>query len=208
MSKRISVAGILGGIFFAVGLLGGFATPGGAGTTNQDFLNFYNSSSKRLTALLSYFVLVIGCWLFLWLFSELLPRLSAHGVRADLGHRLGTAGIVLVMVGGGIYLGPAAVQIESSSTHFVGTPVAFAFAEAGLILIIVGAWTMSLGVFLTSHQMRATETFPRWLGMFGMVVGVLVLLTAFLGIPILLLAIWAIVVGISGARLTNVSTAS
>jgi hypothetical protein len=180
------------------------AVPGGGDVTDKQFTDFYSSSGKRLAALLSFFVLVIGCWLLVWLFAELRATLLP-GVRADLGQWFGVAGAVMVIIGGGIFLGPAGVQINSKGSAFVGPVLAHALAQAGLIPMVVGFWTMGVGIFLTSHRMRGSAAFPGWLGTFGMIIAVL-LLAAYIAIPALLVAIWAIVVGITSRPVATALT--
>jgi hypothetical protein len=205
MNNRLRVAGILSGILIAVGGFGVLTVPAGGDVTTQDFISFYSSSGKRLTALLSYFVLIIACWLLVWLFSELRVRL-APGARAEMGHRLGVGGALMLIVGGGILLAPVGVQENTPGSKFVGPVIAHTLGQAGLLPFIAGVWTIAVGIFLTSHRMRTSGVFPGWLAIFGMVVAVL-LIGSYVAFPIVLLPIWAIVVGITGARAGSLPTA-
>ncbi len=196
MKNKVRIPGILGGILFAVGIVGTFTIPGGGNTTDAEFLAFYNSSGKRTIAVFGFLVLIIACWLLVWLFNEL--RVSmALGMRTIMAHQFGVIGVVMVLVGGGIAVGPTMVQMAAGRTY-VGPDIANTFSQASSSVLIAGIWTMAVSIFLTSLQMRSSGFFPRWLGSFGMVLAVL-LAASIIGIPILLVPIWAIVVGITGA---------
>jgi hypothetical protein len=197
MKNRVRIPGILGGILFAVGIVGSFTIPGGGDVTDQQFITFYESSGKRTMAVFGSIVLVIACWLLVWLFRELRASL-APGARAEVGNQLGIAGAVMVIVGGGIKLAPTMVQMDSVRA-FVGQVIANVLEQAGAGVMMAGIWTMAVSIFLTSLHMRSSGTPPRWLGLFGMVISVL-LAASFIGEAILLLPIWAIVVGITGVR--------
>jgi hypothetical protein len=197
MKNRLRIPGILGGILFAVGIVGFFSIPGGGkGVTDEQLLAFYNSSGKRTAALIGYLALIVSCWLLVWLFNELRAAL-AMGTRTVMAHQLGVMGAVLVMVGGGINLAPALDQMITGRAY-VGPDIASALAVAGLGVLTVGVWTMAVSIFLISLQIRSSGVSSRWLWIFGMVIAVL-LADAFPA-TILLVAIWAIVVGITGVR--------
>lgn len=202
MTNKLRIPGILGGILFAVGAVGTlFTIPGGGEVTDQQFITFYESAGKRTTALFGYIVLVISCWFLVWLFNELRASLAA-GTRMVMANQLGIAGAVMVMTGGGIVLAPAMVQISSSSSAFVGPVIAHTFTQAGATVSVIGVWTMAVSIFLTSLHMRSSGVSPRWLGLFGMVIAVL-LAGSIIVSPIILLSIWAIVVGITGVRVVE-----
>ena len=196
MKNKVRIPGILGGILFAVGIVGTFTIPGGGETKDAQFLAFYNSSGKRTIAGFGFLALIISGWLLIWLFNEL--RVSmALGMRTTMAHQLGVIGVAMIVVGGGIDLAPAMVQM-ASHRKYVGPDIASAFSQAGASVLLAGVWTMAVSIFLTSLQMRSSGFFPRWLGAFGMVLAVL-LAASIIGTPILLVPIWAIVVGITGA---------
>lgn len=195
--NRMRVAGVAAGIVFAVGLIVVLLIPGLGGTsTTENFTDFYNSSGKRGAASLLGFVLAVGCWLMVWLFTEVRARLGIS-VRSDLAYRLSVIGAAAVMIGAAIELGPTMVQNSSDNTEFVGIPVAHAFTQAGAGAVILGLFTFAVAVMLCGLEFRRTPAFPRWLGTFSIVFAVL-LIGSFFAVPGFLLPIWAIVVGIAG----------
>src|SRR5690348_4925684 len=117
---RLMTAGLLAGIVFAVGFVMAVQVPGLGGTsTTKDFTDFYNSSGKRGTATVLGFFLVIGCWLMIWLFTELRRSLSSS-TRSDLAFHVSLVGAAAVMIGGAIELGPTMVQNNQDNSGFVG----------------------------------------------------------------------------------------
>jgi len=204
---RLRVAGVAAGIVFAVGFVMVLMVPGLGGTsTTENFTDFYNSSGKRGLASLLGFVLAIGCWLMVWLFTELRSRLTVS-VRSDLAYRLSVVGAAAVMIGAAVELGPAMVQNNSDNSEFVGIPVAHAFAQAGAGAVILGLFTFAVAVLLCGLEFRRTPGFPPWLGTLSIVFAVL-MIGSFFALPGFLLPIWAIVVGIAGQRDTAADLAA
>lgn len=195
--NRLRAAGIAAGIVFAVGFVMVLLIPGLGGTsTTKNFTDFYNSSAKRGAASLLGFVLTVGCWLMVWLFSELGAEFGGS-VRSDLARRLSAIGAAAVMIGGAIELGPTMVQNNSDNSEFVGVPVAHVFAQAGAGAVILGLFTFAAAVLLCGMEFRRGTAFPRWLGTLSLVFAVL-LIGSFFAAPGFLLPIWAIVVGLAG----------
>jgi len=205
--NRLRIAGVASGIVFAGGFMTVLMVPGLGGTsTTSNFTDFYNSSGKRGAASLLGFVLAIGCWLMVWLFTELRTRL-ALSVRSDLAYRLSVIGATAVMIGAAIELGPTMVQNNSDNSDFVGIPIAHAFAQAGAGVVILGLFTFAVAVLLCGLEFRRTPGFPRWLGTLSIVFAVL-LIGSFFAVPGFLLPIWAILVGIVGQRVRDTDLAA
>ena len=206
---RLMIAGILAGVVFGLGFVMVLLIPGLGGTsTTKDFTDFYNSSGKRGAASVLGFVLVVGCWLMIWLFTELRARL-ASSVRSDLAFHLSVVGAAAVMIGGAVELGPTMVQNSNDNAGFVGVSIAHAFAQAGAGAVIIGMFTFAAAVLLHGLEFRRSDLFPRWLGVVSIVFAIL-LVSSFFGIGGFLLPIWAIIVGIAGrgANAAAVSEAS
>lgn len=199
MRNRLAVSGVVAGVVFAVGLVSPFLVPGGGSVTDKDFTDFYDSSGRRAAAYALYFVLLVGCWLMIWFFSEVRARLVATS-RSEVAYRLALGGAVAVMVGGAIDLGPAGVQINSgNSSGFVGVPIAHAVTQSALLTIIAGLFTFAASVLLLGIEFRRSPAFPNWLGVLSIVAAIL-LLASYLLIGAFVLPIWAIIVGIVAAR--------
>jgi hypothetical protein len=169
--------------------------PGLGGTSKtKDFSDFYNSSGRRGLATVLGVLLVIGCWLMVWLFSELRSRLVSS-VRSGLALHLSVVGAAAVIVGTFIELGPTMVQNAQYNKEFVGVPIAHAFAQAGAGAVIVGVFTFAVAVFLYGLEFRRTSLVPGWLAIVSMVLAVL-MISAFFAVGAFLLPIWAILVGL------------
>ena len=204
---RLMIAGILAGVVFASGFVMVLLVPGLGGTsTTKDFTDFYNSSGKRGAASVLGFVLVVGCWLMIWLFTELRARL-ASSVRSDLAFHLSVVGAAAVMIGAAIELGPTMVQNSNDNSDFVGVPIAHAFAQAGAGAVILGMFTFAAAVLLHGLEFRRSDLFPRWLGVVSIVFAIL-LVSSFFGIGGFLLPLWAILVAVIGRDVDIPSTSS
>ena len=204
---RLMIAGILAGVVFASGFVMVLLVPGLGGTsTTKDFTDFYNSSGKRGAATVLGFVLVVGCWLMIWLFTELRGRL-ASSVRSGLAFHLSVVGAAAVMIGAAIELGPTMVQNSNDNSDFVGVPIAHAFAQAGAGAVILGMFTFAAAVLLHGLEFRRSDLFPRWLGVVSIVFAIL-LVSSFFGIGGFLLPLWAILVAVIGRDVDISSTSS
>ncbi len=201
---RLMIAGLLAGIVFAIGFVMAVQVPGLGGTsTTKNFTDFYDSSSKRGTATLLGFVLVVGCWLMIWLFTELRSSLSGS-TRSDLAFHLSVVGAAAVMIGAAIELGPTMVQNNQDNHAFVGIPIAHTFTQAGAGVLIAGMFSFAVAVFLNGLEFRRSTMLPRWLGVVSIIVAIL-LIGSFFVAPGFLLPIWAIIVGVAGRNIGSES---
>jgi hypothetical protein len=144
-------------------------------------------------------VLVAGCLLTMWFFTELRSRLAASG-PVQVAYVFAIAGAALLMAGAGIALGPTGVQL-ASGRPFVGTAVADALVQSGLFVsVVTGVYSLAVAIFLFAlAAVRQRAGLPRWLAIASMVVAVL-LLGSFVGSPAVLLPIWLLVAGVAGLR--------
>ncbi len=197
--NRLTIAGVTAGLVFGAGLIAAITVPGLGGTsTTKSFNEYYGSSQHRGIGALLGFVLMIGTWLMIWMFTELRARL-ARSVRADMAHLLAVIGCAAAMIGVAIELGPTMAQNTTDNGGFVGIPVAHALAQAGAGTLIMGLLTCGVAVFLFGLEFRAAAGVPRWLGPVSLVVGVLLIGSLFLA-PAFLLPLWSILVGVGAGR--------
>jgi hypothetical protein len=198
-SPRSSISGVMAGIVTAVGFASLVLVPGGGTTSAKSVVNFYESSSKRAWAVALGFVLVAGCLLTMWFFTQLKARLSDSMVTR-LAHLFAVFGAASIAVGTGILLGPTGVQMNTGQA-FVGVPIATTLAQSGLFVIIgCGIYPIAAAIFLMSLEARRQRTvLPRWLATAGLVVAVLLLGSA-VGSPAILLPVWLVVAGLTGWR--------
>ncbi len=198
--SRLMIAGVLAGIMFAAGFVMTILVPGLGGTSKtKDFTDFYDSSGKRGAATVLGFILVVGCWLMIWLFTELRANLTGS-TRADLAFHLSLVGAAAVMIGSAVDLGPTMVQNNQDNSGFVGVSIAHTFTQAGAGVVIVGMFSFAAAVLLNGLEFRRSTAFPRWLGVVSIVVAILLIGSFFIA-PGFLLPIWAIVVGVVGRNI-------
>lgn len=197
-NSKFTIAGITAGVVFAVGFLSVLLIPGLGGTSKtKNFTDFYNSSGRRGGATILAFVLLVGCWLMIWFFTELRTRVTPS-VRSELAYRSSVVGAALVIAGAAIELGPTMVQTNSDNATFVGIPIAHTFAQAGAGTAIAGMFSFALAVLLFGLDFRRTPM-PGWVSAFSIVIAVL-LISSFFGVGAYLLPVWTIVVGIAARQ--------
>ena len=198
MSARpmLLVSSILAAVLFAIGYLVGAILPGGGEVEEADFTDFYEVDESFTTAFLLVFAMVAGSWALVWFFSELRARLADRILsRTAFGAAL--IGAASLAIGAVIAFAPAAVQMNSDA-GFVGVPVAHAFAQAGLgLMVVVGMYSLALAVALFSLGLRQAGVIPGWLSIVGLVIAVL-LLGSYIWLPGFLLSIWIVLVGVVG----------
>jgi hypothetical protein len=192
----LTTAGTLAAVLFGAGLAAVFLVPGGGTVTEDQFTSFYDSSGKPATAFLLYVALVAGSGLMAWFFGELRDRIGSTP-GTDYAQRVAWLGAGGVIVGGGIELAPAGVQLNSDSS-FVGMPIAQSFAQAGLLVFVMGIYAFAVAVFLSARAARRAGAVPGWVGTSGMVVAVL-LLASYIVAPAVLLPLWVLVTAL-GSR--------
>lgn len=196
---RGRIAGITAGLVLAGGSLFFSVVPGGGTTSTSSILDYYHSSGRRETAIILALVLVAGCLLTMWFFTELRARLAAT-TQARVAYGFAIAGAALIMAGAGIAMGPTGAQ-AFSGRPFAGAGVADALAQSGLfVAILCGVYTLAAAIFLFGlAALRQRTGLPRWLAVTSMAVAVL-LLGSIIGSPAILLPVWLLVAGLAGLR--------
>jgi hypothetical protein len=191
-----AISGVVAGVVTLAGLVGTTLVPGGGTTSAKSVLDYYDSSGKRASAVALGFVLIAGCLIMMWFFSELKARL-ADNRSTRVAHLFAVFGAAAIAVGNCILLGPTGVQMNTGQ-HFVGVPVATALAQSGLFVMIgCGVYSIAVAIFLISLEARRQRTaLPRWLATSGLVVAVL-LVGSYVGAPVVLLPVWLVVAGLA-----------
>lgn len=186
-------------IVFTAGLSVFVQVPGGGTTPTKSFTDFYSSSGKRLAAFLFTLVMVAGCLLLMWLFTEIRSRL-ADSMPARLGHTFAIVGAALLLAGTCIVIGASGVQ-NFTGQPFVGVNVAGAVHQAGGSLAILGGiYPLAVAIFLLSLAARRERAaLPGWLATTGLVLAVL-LIGSIIASPAVLLPIWILLVAVGGLR--------
>lgn len=161
----------------------------------NDYNSFYASDSRMTAASILFFALIGGCLLMLWFFTELRAQLP-DGLLSRIAYSAAIVGVVALPAGASILGGPAGAQ-QSASTEFVGVPVAAAFAQAGLGLMLgIGMVGFALATLLMSIAARRSGLVPSWLGFLGSALGVLAMASYF-WLPGFAFVIWVFVTGVT-----------
>jgi hypothetical protein len=93
--------------------------------------------------------------------------------------------------------GPAGVQVNSNEP-FVGNAVAHAMAQAGFgVMLIGGAMFLGLGVGVLAFEGRRLGVLVPWVGIAGIVAGVLQL-AGYIWLPMFAIPLWVLIVAVTG----------
>lgn len=192
------LSAIIAAVLFAIGYAIVAVIPGGGTMSEEVFTDFYGGEPSFFTTFLLLLVLLAGSWALVWFFTELRARLPDQ-VLSQAAYAVSLVGAGTLAIGGAILFAPAGVQMNGDGA-FVGVPVAHAFAQAGLgVMLGVGMYSLVLAVGLFSLALQCAELVPGWLSLGGIVVAVL-LLGSYIWLPGYLLPIWVLVVGVIGLR--------
>ncbi|CAN5806773.1 hypothetical protein BH23CHL2_BH23CHL2_19030 [soil metagenome] len=196
--STLTISAIVAAVLFAIGYAIVAVIPGGGEVTEEDFTDFYSGDPSFFTPFLLVLALLAGCWTLVWFFSELRTRLPEQ-LLSRAAYAIALVGAGALAIGGAILFAPAGVQMNSDG-EFVGAPVAHAFAQAGLlVMLLIGMYSLALAVALYSLALRRAGLIPAWLAIGGGGIAVL-LLGSFFWLPGYLLVIWILVVGLIGLR--------
>jgi hypothetical protein len=169
--------------------------PGGGDTSANDFQKFYVTDDRAGLAIAAVLVLTIGCLGMLWFFHEVREQMETPVARA--GFVFTAVGLALVAAGAAIVAGPAGVQVNSNEP-FVGNAVAHAMAQAGFgVMLIGGAMFLGLGVGVLAFEGRRLGVLVPWVGIAGIVAGVLQL-AGYIWLPMFAIPLWVLIVAVTG----------
>ena len=199
-TARLRLSAALAAVLFVIGYLVVAVTPGGGDVTESDFTKFYDSDGKMLVSLLLTIVLVLAVPALTWCFIELRSALGG-GAMAQLASTLGILGAVALPAGATILGAPAGVQLNSDA-GFVGVPIAHAFAQAGIgVMVLLGMGLIAIATILFNLEIRRTKAGPSWLWIAGIVLGVVCLLS-YIWVPGMAFPIWLLALAAVGLKST------
>ena len=202
---RFLISGVLAAIVFGAGYFVAVVVPGAGDTTVHDYTSFYASDSRMTAASLLFVALIAGSLLMLWFFTELRAQLP-DSLLVRIAYGAAIVGVIALPVGASILGGPAGAQ-QNAVGGFVGVPVAAAFAEAGLgIMLGLGMGGFAVATLLMSIAGHRSALFPKWLAIVGGALGVLGLASYF-WIPGLAIVAWVLVTGVTLGRSSQLSDA-
>ncbi|MGH2633678.1 MAG: hypothetical protein ACRDG3_09740, partial [Tepidiformaceae bacterium] len=203
--QRFMLSAVVSAIVFAIGYAVAVVIPGAGDTTTADYAKFYNSDSKMAVAMVLFFVLIGGCLLMLWFFNELRQRLP-DTLLTRIGYTAAIIGVVALPIGAGILGGPGGGK-QGGGIDYAGTPVAAAFAQAGLgIMLGVGMVAFALAALLMSIAARRSGLISRQAGVAGIVLAVLTA-GSYFWFPGYAFVLWVLVVGLAAGKESEVPTA-
>jgi hypothetical protein len=195
---RLLVSAVAAAVLFSIGYALVVVIPGGGEVTTEDFTDFYEADRSMATPFMLVLALLAGAWSLVWFFSELRSRLVTE-MLTTVGYGTALIGAAGLAIGGALLFAPAAVQMNSDS-DFVGVEIAHTFAQAGLgTMLMVGMLSMAVATILFSIALKRSNLVPSWLGIVGIVFGVL-MVASYVWVPGYLLPIWVLAVGIIGVE--------
>src|SRR5918998_3350220 len=194
VTDRLERFALLGGALAAVGWVASLFVLEGAGNPagpsgGAEIAEFYRNN--RTAILIASTLHVLGGFFFLWFVAALRPILDASGAASWLT----TATLVGGIAGGALLLGMTGGQSTGATTDAqlltADTAIVFWRLAHGFFV----AAEIALAVFVGALSILALRRFvlPRWLGWFGAVVTVLLLIPPIGWVALLfLLPVWLI----------------
>lgn len=195
--QRLLVSAIVAAVLFTIGYMIVLVIPGGGDVTDEDFTDYYDSDGRMFLGFVMSLVLLAGCLGLGWFFTEV--RGAIEGVLVRVASVASIVGIAAVAGGGAVLAAPGSVQ-QNSDADFVGVPIAHAFAQAGLGLMVgVGMLSFALATLLVSLAQRRGALIPPWFAWVGVAVSV-VMLGSYIWAPGLVFPVWVLVFGVLAWR--------
>jgi len=190
------------GIVFVVLFVAGFLvfnTPS-KGTDTAKWANWWNDSGHRTAAVIGAYLIVLGLIAFVWFAASLRERFqTGGGLLLTFASIFAAVGFVGTLVRATI---PGNKTFGGSSATPVPHGADLARQLDGLgfgILLVAGALSLGVFIFVVSNLARRDGTLPGWLTVAGYVVAVLQLAGAFF-FPFVLAVLWVLIAAILFVR--------
>jgi Domain of unknown function (DUF4386) len=199
-ARAAAIAGIAYVVLFVAGLAVSGTTPD-YDEPNREWIAWFEDDGHRarqvigallsVAAALGFLVFAVGLWRRLRRRSPAAPLLPT----ISLG-----AGLVFVALSIASHIAfasvSAAVTFTDEDFPVPNADVLRTMEQFGIGLgLLGGGWAAAVFVFSASLAARGTTALPPWLGIAGLIVGVVLLLTVFF-LPLALLLLWVLAVSI------------
>jgi hypothetical protein len=158
---------------------------------------YYSKASHRDKISWGWILVVIGVFFFLWFVGALrqaLRRIEPDGTLPAVATVGGAVYASLTLAGISVN---AAIRTMSDDTfhHQVFPELIHAADDAGYVLHASGGAGVAALMIATSVMVSRARLIPRWLGVLGIISGVLAIFSVFF-FPQFLIAIWLLVAGV------------
>jgi hypothetical protein len=196
--RVISISGIVFAVATFAGLVLLLEGAAAGDDTNEEAARWLNDSGNRTQMLIGMYVMSGGAVAFLLFATALLRRLrtaNAPGFAVELAQVSGVAFAVLTLVAA-LGMGLAALAVAAGNEPTPVDPGAARITTYGFsIWALPACFAASAFVATVSVAAISSGAFPRWLGLLGLLIAVLLLFgIAFL--PSLAVMVWAALVSI------------
>ena len=197
------IAGIAFVILLFVGLnLAVSDLPSGDDPVSK-FLSYYNDSGKRAQAIVGGYLMVLAGLFFLWFIASLRVRLlaveGAPGRLTSIAFAGGLALTVFIMLAGVTFISIAG-DISFGGEKFTSPDAARYLPELGYpILVICGAFAAIAMIDAASILIVRTGVLPQWIGWFGFLAAIVLLVGVFF-VPMVALLLWVLFVSVAMLR--------
>jgi len=197
----------LAGVAYVVLFIGGviFASNGQPdnGGAPLKLIHYYKDSGNRDKIYIGFLIVVIGIFFFIWFLSALrqyLRAIDGDGLLTGVATIGGAVSASLTLAGFGL---ESAIKTMSDDTfhHQVYPSLIHAADDAGYVMHAAGDVGMAALMIAASLAAMRAVVVPRWAGWLGVVSGVLAIFAVFF-FPMILVALWVIVVGVLLFRAT------
>jgi hypothetical protein len=172
------------------------STPG-VRASDQRIVDYYNSDNSRRTVIVGLYIMPFAGIAFIWFAVALRMWISASTRRVN--ELLSNVQLVSAILFVGIFFaGAASFAVTAASVEFSNAQIdpvlARQFPQFGASLLMVFGMRMAaMFVFTTTNIGRHAGILPRWFIIFGLLVGVFLLLSATLSrLLVLIFPIWVL----------------
>ncbi len=194
-SSRWERWGPIAGLVFVVLFVVGFSLidfPSGDDSAAK-ITSFYTDKGDRAQLIIGCYLLVLSAVFFLWFLASLRSRLLTverpPGRLTSIAWGGGLVFTALLMVAASAFMSIAA-NVSFGDEKFVSVEAARNIPSLGYPILLIGGMFAAIALIdATSILILRTEMLPKWIGWFGFVAAV-VLLVSFLFFPILLFLLW------------------
>lgn len=199
----------LGGVLYVVLFIGGVllafsGTPDGDAPP-AEYVQFFGDSGNRDQIEVGWCLVVLGVFFFIWFLAALrrfVGDIDGDGFLTFLVTFGGATYATLTLAGMSVVTGISTMS-DDTFRHQVDPAVIHAGGDAGYVIHASGGVGAAAMMIATTLAVRRAALIPGWLGVVGVVVGVLAIGSIFF-VPMFLIALWILVAGVLLLRRANV----
>src|SRR4051794_279840 len=197
LERWAGLAGILYVVLFIAGVVLGYNGQPDTDSAPAKLVAYYSKASHRDKINWGWLLVIIAVFFLIWFIGGLRQTLNRLDPAGNLS--------VVATVGGAVYAAltlagvsvNAAIKTMSDDTfhHQVYPSLIHAADDTGYVLYATGGVGMAALIIATSVLTSRAALIPRWLGVIGVIVGILAVFSVFF-FPQFLVLIWLLVAGV------------